>query len=241
MEEKKNTSGEKWLVTFSDLMSLLFALFVLLISFAEVDAEKFKANSAKLANAFNKEEPTFNITQIKKDKKPKSAEIEEDTVEVKLDGFESNYILDVNKGHIIEYVGSVIKKQGKNNIQLDIDEDRVKISILSGYSFRSGSAILNPNVISSLKRISEVFKFADGIVEINGHTDSVPIKTTMFPSNWHLSSARASAVAEKFERVVRFNKLKLKAVGQADNYPVSQDNAKNRRVEVTFKIRSTPN
>ena len=68
LEEKKNTSGEKWLVTFSDLMSLLFALFVLLISFAEVDAEKFKANSAKLANAFNKEEPTFNITQIKKDK-----------------------------------------------------------------------------------------------------------------------------------------------------------------------------
>ena len=58
-----------------------------------------------------------------------------------------------------------------------------------------------------------------------------------FTRNKHDASFPINALKD----LLRFNKLKLKAVGQADNYPVSQDNAKNRRVEVTFKIRSTPN
>ena len=98
--------------------------------------------------------------------------------------------------------------------------------------FLSGSAQLTKAVKKSLDRMVVVFSQARGSIEIIGHTDDVPIATSRFPSNWVLSSARASSVATYLLSKSRIKKSRMSVVGRADTQPVSKNKEENRRIEI---------
>ena len=124
----------------------------------------------------------------------------------------------------------------------------LKIELSSNSLFNSGSADVKGSMQSSLTDLSGIIQGLgedDYIVEVEGHTDNVPIKTAKFPSNWELSSLRAVNVAKLFESM-GVKKSQLSAIAYADTRPklpnldsngsaVPENQAKNRRVVVHVK------
>lgn len=118
----------------------------------------------------------------------------------------------------------------------DLD-DRSVVTIRGDGTFRPGSATLDDAVLPLLRRIGEALNEIPGSVLVTGHTDSVPIRSARFPSNWHLSVERAESVRALLSQTVDAGRLS--AEGRADSEPVAgnataADRARNRRVEITL-------
>ena len=133
-----------------------------------------------------------------------------------------------------EYAGlnipGVSVSQGREGVTLRIDTSRL---------FPSGQAVLTPQGRGVIESLMDVLARFDGQISVEGHTDSVPISTARFPSNWELSSARAIAVVRHLERQ-GFNISHMRAVGYADTQPMETNatadgRAANRRVELLLR------
>ena len=127
-------------------------------------------------------------------------------------------------------IPGVSVSQGREGVTLRIDT-----SLL----FPSGQAVLTPRGQEVVESLIDVLASFDGQISVEGHTDSVPISTARFPSNWELSSARAIAVVRHLERQ-GFNISRMRAVGYADTQPMepnatAEGRAANRRVELLLR------
>lgn len=103
--------------------------------------------------------------------------------------------------------------------------------------FEQGSAIIKPEVLSTLDNIANELKKFDNYIIIEGHTDSTPISTSQFPSNWELSTARATNIIKYLVAKKEFNPQKLSAVGYGEYMPIAPNTSYegktlNRRVDI---------
>jgi len=144
-----------------------------------------------------------------------------------------------------EVVKVVEQEKLKDVIQVETSPRGVCIKIPSEISFQSGSADLNPNIFPILDRLDVMIRKSAFPIAIEGHTDSDPIKSPTYPSNWELSSARAAQVVRYFsDRGIPSNRFQ--AVGYSDTRPRSagktideanstdEKKSQNRRVEIFF-------
>lgn len=144
-----------------------------------------------------------------------------------------------------EVVKVIEEEKLKDVIQVETSARGVCIKIPSEISFQSGSADLNPNIFPILDKLDIMIRKSVFPIAIEGHTDSDPIKSQLYPSNWELSSARASQVVRYFSnRGIPSNRFQ--AVGYADTRPRSagktiedanstnEKKSQNRRVEIFF-------
>ena len=232
--EVKKTNDEKWLVTFADLMSLLFALFVLINSFSEIDADSFKKNAGPMSAAFNGNVQESDITYTGKKKEPElETEIELKKINSQDDLPTDPYLLLVEQTKLLKILKVKLKTEIKNkNWIVAIRDGSIFISMPGDTVFLSGSAKLTTGVKKALERMVVVLSEARGSIEIIGHTDDAPISTSRFPSNWVLSSARASSVATYVLSKSRIRKSRMSVVGRADTQPVSKNKEENRRIEI---------
>ena len=222
-EEKLGTPA--WVVTFADLMSLLMCFFVLLLSFSEIDAQKFKRVAGELSAAFGVQrnvpveeipmgtsiifdsfssappEPTIinEIKQTTTDQKP-----ELDTLRGAADGAataaeaaEAAKAAEQEKmQEQLEQLRKVLEPAlSDGRINVTQEQHRIVIRVEEKGSFPSGTAKLTWEFESLLLEMAEVLASIPGELTIEGHTDNVPIRTDRFYSNWDLSAARAASVA----------------------------------------------
>lgn len=210
-------NGESiWLLSYADLMTLLFSFFVLISSFSKFDQKKFEGVKEQAA---------------------------------KLSGVKYQDPYDKLKGELViaakELEMSV--HAGLNNADIEKTESGVNITFRGSIFFDSGSADLRNNSIVILEKLASILKKQnlDYYVIVEGHTDDAPIKNEKFPSNWELSSMRASSVVRLFEKN-GFSRKKLRALGLADIQPVvpnrnkdglvlEENMSKNRRIVVKIQ------
>ncbi len=212
-----------WMVTFGDLMSLLLCFFVLLLSFSTMDPAMFKEVSGSLRNAFGvqKSEITYEI--------PKGIDI------VSRD-FNPVFSIDI----ILEKIKSAVKLELiKGEIEIEALKDRVILRFNDDMTFTPGSAELLPDALPKLDKIRKIIEEVPGEVLVAGHTDAIPIHTDKYPSNWHLSAARAASVVNYFLKEHSIAMGRLAAVGYGASRPRAPNTTldgrkKNRRVEVIF-------
>lgn len=250
-----------WLATFADLMSLLMCFFVLLLSFATMDAKKFKATAESLENAFGVQrdieaaEIPMGTSIIAQHFSPASTNptlLEE----IKQSTSQSSTSLDVSLEEK-EKIKQEIMEQALDNTQAEAKkiEERLKDDINKGLvsvetqglkiiirinekgSFGSGSAILKSGFEPVMNRITESVISAKGKVLVAGHTDDIPISTDWYRSNWELSAGRSVSVAEFMLKNKKLDPKRIIIEGHADTQPLvpntsSANRAKNRRVEV---------
>jgi len=126
------------------------------------------------------------------------------------------------------------------NKQLNVKElaQRSTVTIQGDNVFDSGSTVVNTSVLPLLQRISESLNQLPGQVMVTGHSDNQPIRSARYPSNWHLSKARADAVAKVIKETLS-DPNRVLIEGKADLDPVApnktkEGRAKNRRVEITL-------
>lgn len=187
-DQEEHTEDHEWLLTYSDMITLLLAFFAMLIAVSYVDLNLWEQMKQGLRSEINKEE-----------------NVRTPLAEVKQD---------------LDSLLVVEKQQGL--VDITLDRDGIKLFFNSSSFYGSGEAELLPTgerIIDKVTQAMNALDFYKFNVDVEGHTDNVPISTPVFPSNWELSVARASGVVKYFiEEGIEGERLK--ASGYAETKPV---------------------
>lgn len=243
--------------TFADLMSLLMCFFVLLLSFAEMDALKYKMVVKSLENAFGVQREiaadsipkgTSIIAQEFSPGDPRPTplkEIRQDTIDETRDALEVKMDADdVAKQQAKEVAEDVEKfKEALEGeieaglIEVESQLNRIVIRIREKGSFPSGDAKLNVEFVPILLKIHNVLEKTNGQIAIAGHTDDIPINTPRYRSNWELSTSRATSVVHELLKYEKMPAERFVLEGYADTQSLAandtaENRARNRRVEI---------
>lgn len=222
--------GEDWMLTYTDVVTLLIALFVMLLSYAIMNEEKYRRMASALSSAVRGPQTVVTAPLPGAQGVLPGAAVPgaAATAEPEDDGRSQAVADDLKKGiaglGLAEQVGVEVKK---NQVQLDI-----KASVL----FPTGQSDLTDEGRRVLAKLAPVLQKGAYRISVEGHTDDVPIATDRFPSNWELSAGRATTVVRHLvEKGVE--PKRLQAVGHADMRPVADNKdddgrQKNRRVNL---------
>ena len=247
-QEEVEEGAPAWMATFADMATLLMTFFVLLLSFANMDAQKFREMLGSVKDAFGVQKETFGQYQALSDSIISSEvqkEIEAQMQAVQdAQGQAAGQSTQSGADSLMqmEQAMAIIEAlfDGLEGVaEVFMDEDGITVRVKGGLMFASGSAELRPEAAPVMERVGALLTKYTFDLYILGHTDPVPIHTSRYPSNWELSSARATAslrhLAERGASPER-----LVAVGFADSRPIDSNDTpegreRNRRVEFLFK------
>ncbi|ODC04958.1 flagellar motor protein MotB [Terasakiispira papahanaumokuakeensis] len=249
-KEEPSAGQPAWIMTFADLMSLLMCFFVLLLSFSEIDAQKFKRLAGELSKAFGVQRemqandipmgtsPVFDQFSPGRPDPTVEEAMRQQTSEVRpeLAAQTDNAQTESDAQDIRQAFASEIQA---GQIQMETAPKRIILRIEEEGSFPSGSADLTYRLVDMLDEMREVLADVPGTITVEGHTDNIPIRTQRYRSNWDLSAARAASVVGELARDGLIEPQRLKVVGFADTHPrVDNDTpdqrAMNRRIEIVI-------
>lgn len=228
--EDEHDNHERWLVSYADFITLLFAFFVVMYALSSVNEGKYRILSDSLLNAFGNSPSIGKVERIPTTLLPKAVPAQQ----------RMNLALRREREQLTRVARDILTvlaplvDQGK--VRVTQTDRGVAVEINASVLFAPGNANLSSQTSEALKAVASVLKDDNHTIRVEGHTDSVPIKTALFPSNWELSAVRASSVVRLFiENGV--DEHRLTAVGRGSTQPVaSNDTAegrlRNRRVAV---------
>ncbi|MDP3535483.1 MAG: flagellar motor protein MotB [Halomonas sp.] len=256
MAKKSNIPA--WMVTYADLMTLLLCFFVLLLSFAEIDAEKFRRVADELSKAFGVQRDveamqipmgTSAVLQNFSPATPDRTFVDEvrqrttlqqpqlETMRSLLESQRQQRTLQVASA-----LEELLKKSSLEGVtEIEVDQFRVVIRVAEQGTFGSGNADVTPDFVNLLVELASVLATVDGTVSVHGHTDNVPIRTSRFRSNWDLSAMRAASVANVLVATEELLPEQLVIQGFADTRPLASNltpegRGVNRRVEMVIDL-----
>jgi chemotaxis protein MotB len=238
-EEHENT--ERWLVSYADFITLLFAFFVVMYSLSSINEGKYRALSSALGQAFRSADidigdPQSIVEPVAPPVLPRRASVRNKQAE------ERRRQTAQKMRNMADAIRSVLRPLTENG-QVNVTEGAfgVTVEINASALFAPGEAVLGSEAVAALRAVAGVISVAEFPITVEGHTDNLPIKNYRFPSNWELSAVRASAVVRLFiENGVLPDRLT--AAGYADQRPVAGNNtedgrARNRRVAIMIESR----
>ncbi len=241
-EEEVHENQERWLVSYADFITLLFAFFVVMYATSSLNEGKYKVLSSSLVNAFKS---TASHTDAGQPQIPQSIiKTEPDGAMIKIMEKENGQAGQAQHVQKQETMRSMAKDilhalrplVDDGSVMVTQSTIGITVEINASVLFSPGEALLAENSMEALRAVARVIKGHDHEIQVEGHTDNIPIHTPYFPSNWELSTARASSVIRLFvEHGV--NAARLTAVGYGENRPVaanetSEGRKRNRRVSV---------
>jgi len=227
------SSHERWLVSYADFITLLFAFFVVMFASSQVDKGKIGRVAMSIQLAFE----DLGIFPVPSSKiAPTTAEAPTDNLPAiadLLDSSSMSSLAELQKELAQALAGEI--KRGE--VALKTGRDGLVISLREVGFFDSGSAEVKLKSEPSVARIAKVLEASSYQVRIEGHTDNVPIHTERFASNWELSTARATEMAKLFITRYEFPPERLSAAGYAEFHPAApnrtaEGRALNRRVDI---------
>ncbi len=233
--KKEEAGAPAWVVTFGDLMSLLLCFFVLLLSFSEMDRQKYKEVAGSLKEAFGIQRKTQAWDS------PRGERIIARDFDRQLN-LTKDIEAEAVKKKLIEEIKSLFPEDIKGLISVTNENGEIIIRLMGETTFDSGKAEIRPSTRPLLIKIAKVLKKAKGEIIIAGHTDNVPIVGGPFHSNLYLSIARAASVAELFIKDAGFDPRRIATMGFGEYRPVKsnatwQGRQSNRRVEIILSDR----
>jgi chemotaxis protein MotB len=249
-----------WLITFADLMVLLMCFFVLMLSYSEMDREKFKLMSGSMTEAFGVQ-ADVSVTETPKGtsleanefspgvpEPTEENEVRQHTVDSDLNTLDLGLELRLRELKAQEDAAANQAQELRAVFHQEIDDGRllirqdgsnVVIQLLEKDSFPSGSAALEAGSSETLGKIGALVSGMTGAITVSGHTDNVPIRNGgQYRSNWELSAARAASVGHEL-LAAGLDPTRLMVSGHADTQPRTANDtpanrALNRRVDITF-------
>jgi chemotaxis protein MotB len=257
MRRRKRRPGhsnhERWLVSYADFITLLFAFFVVLYASSQVDKKKVGKLAFAIQAAFQEmgvfqgstaAMPTDEVNPMAFNPSP-AIDNTERTASLGWIASHPDASLDpgVEVGDLAELqteletvLASEIKRK---EIAMHREPDGLVISLREAGFFESGSAQMKSASQAVFDRIAGMLRERDYRLRIEGHTDSAPIHNSQFPSNWELSTSRATEIVRLLIVREGFGPARLSAAGYAEYYPVAtnlttEGRAMNRRVDIVI-------
>ena len=237
----------RWLISYADFITLLFAFFVVMYSISQVNVSKYKILSHSLEGIFDTQPSSPDVISIAEPSltiQPHTQEnIEHPTVEmsevdsrmIDSENFASTEMFkDLERG-LEASLGDLIDQ---DLAEINSDANWINIVLKSALLFPSGSDSLNSESQPLMEEVAKHLNSNRQLILVHGHTDDIPINTEQFPSNWELSSARGVAVVRKLQRLnVQPNRLSVEGHGEyrpiADN-STEKGRRENRRVVIAI-------
>lgn len=222
---KDNKENTNWLITYSDLVTLLLSFFVLLFSFSEIDAQKFRSIMSSFQGSTGVLEggTTLDVENELEDE----LGIDKDELE--------------NLKEILEEYAESIGLG--DQITLKVEERGLVIRFMDSVFFDSGYADIKTESLEILHYVSDILKreeFSDKHIKIEGHTDTDPIVySTEYPTNWELSAIRATNVLRYLVEEEKIDGRRVSSSGYSYHRPIvpndtGKNKAKNRRVDIVI-------
>jgi chemotaxis protein MotB len=254
----EHVNHERWLVSYADFITLLFAFFVVLFSSSQVDKRKVGKISAAMQEAFQQMGifqaansrtpmvtadplPTENI-QLIEDGKGMSGHGKMASPFEKMMGSPTapNDLGTIQK----QLTRALAPEIERHEVVLKENRDGLVISLREIGFYESGSANLRATSEAAVQTIAQVLSAQGNNIRIEGHTDNVPIHNAQFASNWELSTARATEMTRLFITQFNLPATRLSAAGYAEYHPAASNEtadgrAQNRRVDVVVLTPAT--
>jgi len=233
---------DRWMVSYADFITLLFAFFVVMYAISSVNEGKYKTLSDALGEAFSNNEQQTNgpdlihigdaptIIQPIPLENPATADVEkrrELSEEILKERKQLAEVSEQFEQVLAPFIDDKLVSVKKNDYWIELEMN-------SEMLFLSGESELSKKALPVLKKIAEVINPLPNMINIEGHTDNVPIDNAKFRSNWDLSSARATSVVHEFVKE-GVNPPRLSAIGYGEFHPIGDNTIetgrfKNRRV-----------
>lgn len=250
-KRRTKNGAPDWIVTFADLATLLLTFFILLLSFAEMDVEKYRAMANSMALAFGSSNVVAQdiggspITLVESDtvSLPEPSESLQDQPEFIDERTERSETRQI-PGGVLDLAGRLVRELqsevASEALHVNYDEDQVVIRFSEEATFRSGDAEIKPEMIPIIERVVDVLAVCTGDVVVSGHSDDRPISSSRYRSNWDLSAARAVSVVHELVLNRQIPAERVVAAGRAETRPLAvndtaENRAMNRRVEIAIR------
>ncbi len=218
------TRNHSWLIVYLDVITLLLALFVLL---ANQPQQQFAVEEALLKKELLQQEPVESpVIELYDETSDQIAESKTPSPDLQT--------------NLAEELRKQLEMIEGEDLVVEVEPGNISLRLPESILFETGKSDLLSLADELLNNISPILLENDFPISVEGHTDNVPIFSTQFPSNWELSSARASVVIRKLgELGVPFSRLK--AIGLADTLPIDSNETdegrrKNRRVNIIIHV-----
>lgn len=238
--DEEHENHERWLVSYADFITLLFAFFVVMYAISSVNEGKYRVLSNALGTAFGKSQ-SIPVPVIEKNTVGVPAIIVRQTAQQRQNAELLNREKDSLTGVARDILKALAPLVNQGKVRVTQSSRGISVEINASVLFAPGEAKLTPESGEALIAVAQILKNDPHIIQVEGHTDSIPINTTAFPSNWELSSVRASSVVRLF-LANGIPEKRLTAVGHGPNFPVDSNDTpegrqRNRRVEVMILAR----
>lgn len=256
MRQKKPSkeNSERWLLTYSDMITLLMVLFVLLYAMSSVNSDKYEQLSVSLNSAFGGSNGILKDTaSISSDSGTKNTgengDASKDINKIKQASaanlkdvqLQKRITTQADMEKLKAYVDAILKEYKLGRIvSTSVKVTGLVITFPDNVFFDSGSDTLKDDMKIGLNQITVLFNKIDNSILIEGYTDNVPIiKGSKYASNWQLSALRASNVVQFLVDSCQIKGSRLSATGHGENNPVASNStkegkSKNRRIELTI-------
>ena len=251
--------GGGWITTFADLMSLLMCFFVLLLSFAEMDLDKFKAIAGSMRLSFGVQREikaadnpvgTSIIAQEFSPGRPQPTAINEvrqstmDANKQTLEFTDATNQGDLeDDGHVREAIEAVTETAAdaeklidsladeveKGMVQIETAGTKIIIRIREKGSFPSGGAHFRADFLPAIAKLRLLLVNIEGTIVVAGHTDNIPIKTARFRSNWELSASRAVSVVHELLDTQALEPERFVVEGHGGAHPIAPNDTAENR------------
>lgn len=212
----------RWVVSYADFITMLLALFMVLYAVARIDNNKFTGFQREMQKTFVSKD----VTNYQENNQPL------DITKIQV----NTHPLDITKIQTEKPQYSNLEKLLSDNlsnsksVKLLKSDKGVIIRVNNKLLFDEGSAIIRPEAERTLNEIINVLTKIDNPVIIEGHTDSIPIKTSKYPSNWELSTARATNIISYIINRGSISPKRLSAVGYGEYMPIADNTSINGRM-----------
>lgn len=246
-EPEKHANHERWLVSYADFITLLFAVFVVLYAMGQSDKKKVEEVMQAIQQSFGMATTGATAPKVNVIASQSITVIPSLKPEIKVapmgkarSGQAKSRAEERDFRQIKSAVEAYLVKQGaQNKVTLEITRRGLIVSLKEAGFFNSGQATIKPEAYELINTIAEVMTQYNNPLRVEGHTDNVPISTSQFPSNWELSTARATNGLKYLLRNFDVDANKISATGFAEYRPIADNataegRAKNRRVDLVM-------
>lgn len=246
-----HSSHDRWLVSYADFITLMFAFFVVMFASSQADRSKVKRVSESVTKALE-DGPASKMREAVAEMLGAKPEPKVQKAPVSLKGpspsIETPKPPDaaVMAGELLPslaYLQAQLKKEIESGkMRINLEPRGLVVSLQQATFFPSGEDTLDPATYSSLEKVAGAMRKLPNPVRLEGHTDAIPIHTARFRSNWELSAARAIAVLDLLTGRFEVPRERVAIAGYADTTPIAANDsetgrARNRRVDIVILSR----
>jgi chemotaxis protein MotB len=238
--EEEHENVERWLVSYADFITLLFAFFVVMYAISSVNEGKYRVMSDSLINAFREvrttDKPIAMGTKNPAILPGTGQPIGHTVMQPGAPNKEQQQATERMKKVAKNVIDAMQPLNQNGKVRVTQSPRGITVEINASLLFNSGDAVLHADSKEALAAVAKVLAGVDNPIQVEGHSDNVPINSPAYPSNWELSSARAGSVVRLFAEL-GVPTTRMVAIGYADNQPLDtnatpEGRARNRRVNV---------